>query len=94
MLLSFQVKSVEGELSAEIKKNTEIQKLQAKAEKRAKDLQAQLDDEQKSSQVLQDQMVQLNAKVKKLREGLGEAVSLQAETSRVKNLSHEFFFLI
>ena len=63
-----------------MKKNSELAKNCAKADKRAKELSAQLDDESKSLSVVQDQILTLNGKVKKLREALGDAVSKQYHT--------------
>ncbi len=66
---------IQGELSNEIKKNSELAKNNSKAEKRCRELSSQLDDECKNVQVVQDQLLALNSKVKKLRESLGDAVS-------------------
>ena len=72
---SSQINQVEGELSNEVKKNGELSTRCAKAEKRAKEMSYQLEEEMKNVQVLQDQIMSLNSKVKKLRENLGDAVS-------------------
>ena len=58
-----------------MKKNSELAARCAKSEKRAKELSYQLDEEMKNVSILQDQVMSLNSKVKKLRENLGDAVS-------------------
>ena len=58
-----------------MKKNGELSTRCAKAEKRAKEMAYQLEEEMKNVQILQDQVMSLNSKVKKLRENLGDAVS-------------------
>ena len=70
-----QINQVEGELSNEVKKNGELSTRCVKAEKRAKEMSYQVEEEMKNVQVLQDQVMSLNSKVKKLRENLGDAVS-------------------
>ncbi len=75
LLSDLQINEIQGELSNEVKKNSELAKNSAKAEKRARELASQLEDECKNVQIVQDQVLTLNGKVKKLREALGDAVS-------------------
>ena len=73
-ILFFQIKDLERDFDAEVRRSNEFQKLAKKSERRLKEIAFQGDEDAKNIQRLQEQCDRLNNKIKKMRVQLDEAV--------------------
>ncbi len=72
---SLQCRDLEASLDDEARKAAEVVKNQRRSEKKYKDLQFQMEEDHKNAERAQEQVDKLNARLKKMKSQLDEAVS-------------------